>query len=103
MPNRASSSVDLMLAVSSGLTLQICLIIALSFRCLVMSGIIIIKKTKEFGILPACTLSQNEVNTMLTHFNCIHQKVIPMSLTSANHETKTTKKDSLAYACQYLL
>ena len=33
MPSRASSSVDLMLAVSCGLTLQICLIIALSFRC----------------------------------------------------------------------
>ena len=29
----ASSSVDLMVAVSCGLTLQICLIIALSFRC----------------------------------------------------------------------
>ena len=33
MPSRASSSVDLMMAVSYGLTLQICLIIALSFRC----------------------------------------------------------------------
>ena len=33
MPSHASSSVDLMLAVSCGLTLQICLIIALSFRC----------------------------------------------------------------------
>ena len=33
MPSRASSSVDLMLAVSCGLTLQICLIIALSFHC----------------------------------------------------------------------
>ena len=33
MPSRASSSVDLMLAVSCGLTLQIYLIIALSFRC----------------------------------------------------------------------
>ena len=33
MPSRASSSVDLMVAVSCGLTLQICLIIALSFRC----------------------------------------------------------------------
>ena len=33
MPSRASSSVDLMLAMSCGLTLQICLIIALSFRC----------------------------------------------------------------------
>ena len=33
MASRASSSVDLMLAVSCGLTLQICLIIALSFRC----------------------------------------------------------------------
>ena len=33
MPSRASSSVDLMLAVVCGLTLQICLIIALSFRC----------------------------------------------------------------------
>ena len=33
MLSRASSSVDLMLAVSYGLTLQICLIIALSFRC----------------------------------------------------------------------
>ena len=31
--SRASSSVDLMVAVSCGLTLQICLIIALSFRC----------------------------------------------------------------------
>ena len=31
MPSHASSSVDLMLAVSCGLTLQICLIIALSF------------------------------------------------------------------------
>ena len=30
---RASSSVDLILAVSCGLTLHICLIIALSFRC----------------------------------------------------------------------
>ena len=33
MPSRASSSVDLVVAVSCGLTLQICLIIALSFRC----------------------------------------------------------------------
>ena len=33
MLSRASSSVDLMVAVSCGLTLQICLIIALSFRC----------------------------------------------------------------------
>ena len=33
MPSRASSSVDLMLAVFCGLTLQICLIIALSFHC----------------------------------------------------------------------
>ena len=33
MPSRASSSVDLMVAVSCGLTLQICLIIALSFLC----------------------------------------------------------------------
>ena len=33
MPSCASSSVDLMLAVCCGLTLQICLIIALSFRC----------------------------------------------------------------------
>ena len=33
MPSRASSSMDLMVAVSCGLTLQICLIIALSFRC----------------------------------------------------------------------
>ena len=33
MPSPASSSVDLMVAVSCGLTLQICLIIALSFRC----------------------------------------------------------------------
>ena len=33
MPSRTSSSVDLMLAVSCGLTLQICLIIALSFCC----------------------------------------------------------------------
>ena len=33
MLSGASSSVDLMLAVSCGLTLQICLIIALSFRC----------------------------------------------------------------------
>ena len=33
MQSRASSSVDLMVAVSCGLTLQICLIIALSFRC----------------------------------------------------------------------
>ena len=33
MPSHASSSVDLMVAVSCGLALQICLIIALSFRC----------------------------------------------------------------------
>ena len=33
MPSCASSSVDLMLAVSCGLTLQSCLIIALSFLC----------------------------------------------------------------------
>ena len=33
MPSRASSSVDQMQAVFCGLTLQICLIIALSFRC----------------------------------------------------------------------
>ena len=33
MPSRAINSVDLMVAVSCGLTLQICLIIALSFRC----------------------------------------------------------------------
>ena len=33
MRSRTSSSVDLMVAVSCGLTLQICLIIALSFRC----------------------------------------------------------------------
>ena len=33
IPSSASSSVDLMLAVSYSLTLQICLIIALSFRC----------------------------------------------------------------------
>ena len=33
MPSHASSSVDLIVAVSCGLTLQICLIIALSFRC----------------------------------------------------------------------
>ena len=32
IPSRASSSMDLMVAVSCGLTLQICLIIALSFR-----------------------------------------------------------------------
>ena len=33
MPNRTSSSLDLVVTVSCGLTLQICLIIALSFRC----------------------------------------------------------------------
>ena len=33
MPSHASGSVDLMVAVFCGLTLQICLIIALSFRC----------------------------------------------------------------------
>ena len=33
MPSRASSSVALVLKISYGLTLQICLIIALSFRC----------------------------------------------------------------------
>ena len=33
MPSRASSSEDRMVAVSCGLALQICLIIALSFRC----------------------------------------------------------------------
>ena len=33
MPSRANSSVDLMVIVSCCLTLQICLIIALSFRC----------------------------------------------------------------------
>ena len=33
MQSRASSSVDLMVAVFCGLTLQICLIIALSFHC----------------------------------------------------------------------
>ena len=33
MPSSASSSVDLMVAVSCGLTLQICLVIALSFCC----------------------------------------------------------------------
>ena len=33
IPSRASSSMDLMVAESCGLTLQICLIIALSFRC----------------------------------------------------------------------
>ena len=33
MPSLASSSVDLMVAVFCGLTLQICLIIALSFGC----------------------------------------------------------------------
>ena len=33
IPSRVSSSMDLMVAVSCGLTLQICLIIALSFRC----------------------------------------------------------------------
>ena len=33
MPSRASSSLDLVATMSCGLTLQICLIIALSFRC----------------------------------------------------------------------
>ena len=33
MPNHASSSLDLVVTASCGLTLQICLIIALSFRC----------------------------------------------------------------------
>ena len=33
MPSCASSSLDLMVAMSCGLTLQICLIIALSFHC----------------------------------------------------------------------
>ena len=33
MPSRASSSLDQVVTVSCGLTLQICLIIALSFRC----------------------------------------------------------------------
>ena len=33
MPSHASSSLDLMVTMSGGLTLQICLIIALSFRC----------------------------------------------------------------------
>ena len=33
IPSHGSSSMDLMVAVSCGLTLQICLIIALSFRC----------------------------------------------------------------------
>ena len=33
MPSRASSSPDLVVTTSCGLTLQICLIIALSFRC----------------------------------------------------------------------
>ena len=33
IPSRASSSMNLMVAVSCGLTLQICLIIALSFPC----------------------------------------------------------------------
>ena len=33
MPSRTSSSLDLLVTMSCGLTLQICLIIALSFRC----------------------------------------------------------------------
>ena len=33
MPSRASSSLDLVVTISCGLTLQICPIIALSFRC----------------------------------------------------------------------
>ena len=33
MPSRASSSLDLVVTLSCSLTLQICLIIALSFRC----------------------------------------------------------------------
>ena len=33
MPSRASSSLDLVVTMSCGLTLQICLIIAMSFRC----------------------------------------------------------------------
>ena len=33
LPSRASSSLDLMVTMSWGVTLQICLIIALSFRC----------------------------------------------------------------------
>ena len=33
MPSRTSSSLDLMVTMSCGLTLQICLIIALSFHC----------------------------------------------------------------------
>ena len=33
MPSRTSSSLDLMVTMSCGLTLQICLIIALAFRC----------------------------------------------------------------------
>ena len=33
MPSRVSSSLDLVVTMSCGLTLQICLIIALSFRC----------------------------------------------------------------------
>ena len=33
MPSRTSSSMDLVVTMSCGLTLQICLIIALSFRC----------------------------------------------------------------------
>ena len=33
MPSRTSSSLDLVVTMSCGLTLQICLIIALSFRC----------------------------------------------------------------------
>ena len=51
MPRRSSSSLDLVVTISCGLTLQICLIIALSFRCRVGGLALSMAKSHWHGAL----------------------------------------------------
>ena len=51
MPNRASSSLDLVVTMSCSLALQICLIIALSFRCSTGGLALSMAKSQWHGVL----------------------------------------------------
>ena len=66
MPSYASSSLDLVVTMSCGLTLQICLIIALSFRCADAGGLaLLMAKSHWHGALRSAHKSYTRGHTCL--------------------------------------
>ena len=65
MPSRTSSSLDLVVTMSCGLTLQICLIIALSFRC----------RRWRFGFVNGQVLLAWSIALGSVHKSCTHGHV----------------------------